>query len=109
MKNLLVQETIKNPLVPTRSGASFFQGFIPAAIGMSFIIGTLIFFFIMVMGAIQWITSGGDKASLESARGKITNAVAGFILLLAVFAIIKVIQDFFGIKILTLDIGPLKI
>lgn len=78
-------------------------------IGLAFVIGSLIFFFVMVIGAIQWISSGGDKAAIEGARGKISNAIIGFVILLAVFAVLGVIEDFFGFNILTLDIGPLMI
>lgn len=76
---------------------------------LALLIGALIFFFMMIFGAIQWISSGGDKAALESARGKLTGAIIGFAILLAVFALIKVIEGFFGVNILILDIGPLQI
>lgn len=91
------------------SGAGFFQKFFPAAIGLGFVIGVVLFFFIMIIGAIQWITSGGDKTALESARGKIINAVIGIIVLFALYALISLLETFFGINIKTLDIGPLKI
>lgn len=97
------------PALQGKTGISFFQSLIPAAVGLAFVMGALIFFFIMVIGAIQWITSGGDKTALEGARGKIINAIVGFVLLAAVFAIIKVIQNFFGINILSLDILGLSI
>ena len=97
------------PALQGKSGAGFFQAFIPSLVGIAFVIGTLVSFFVLLAGAIQWITSGGDKAGLEGARGKIVNALVGFIVLLATFALLKVIEDFFGINILTLDIGPLQI
>ena len=110
--NLLAQE-IENPaLGPAlrgKTGIGFFQSFIPSLVGIAFVIGSLIFFFVIIMGAIQWMTSGGDKAGLEGARGKIINAIVGFVILLALFAFLKIIEDFFGLNILTLDIGPLQI
>jgi hypothetical protein len=109
MKGLLAQK-IENPVGPKfESGTSFFQSFIPALIGTGFVLGVLFFFFYMMIGAIQWITSGGDKTALEGARGKITSAIVGVIILLSLFALLKIIEDFFGINILTLDIGPLVI
>lgn len=106
------ENKITNPVLGnlgSKSGIEFFQSLIPNAVGLAFVIGALIFFFIMITAAIQWISSGGDKQSLESARGKLTNALIGVIILFAIFALIKVIQDFFGFSILVLDIGPLKI
>lgn len=89
--------------------AAFFGLIIPRMIGLAFVIGVLIFFFVMLIGAIQWIISGGDKAAIESARGKIVNALVGIVILFCTFALLKIIQDFFGINILVLDIGPLQI
>lgn len=103
---------ITNPVLGglgKETGQSFFAKAIPSAIGLAFVIGVLIFFFTIIIGAIQWISSGGDKQALESARGKISNALIGIIVLFATFAVIRLIQIFFGITILTIDIGPLII
>ncbi len=106
-------EPITNPALretlQRKSGLEFFQDLVPNLVGLAFVVGALVFFFIMIIGAIQWITSGGDKTALEGARGKITNALVGIVILFALFALLKVLEDFFGINILTLDISPLKI
>lgn len=78
-------------------------------IGLLFVVGGVAFFFMLVIGAISWILSGGDKAHLESAKGRITSAIIGLILLISTFAIVKLIERFFGIDILSIDIGPLVI
>ena len=91
------------------SPAWFFQTFLPKLLTLGLIIGVLFFFFIIVMGAIQWISSGGDKNALEEAKHKITNAIIGIVILFSVFAILKIIENFFGVSILTLDIGSLAI
>lgn len=113
MNNLLAQSgKITNPVLGglgNQSGESYIQKFVPAAIGMGFLIGSIIFFFMLVVGAIQWISSGGDKQALESARGKLSNALIGIVLLFAAFALVSLIETFFRINILSLDIGPLKI
>lgn len=92
-----------------QGGVEFFQTFIPGLIGLAFVIGSIIFFFILVVGAIQWITSGGDKQALEAARGRITNAIIGIIILFSLFAVLDLIHIFFNITIMRLDIGPLVI
>lgn len=121
MKNLLAQRgpggapnagSITNPVLGNLgnlSGSSYFASAIPAAVGLTFIVGSLIFFAMLVWGAISWISSGGDKQALEGARGRITNAIVGIILLFAAFAIIQLIQNFFHVSILTLDISQLII
>ncbi len=106
---------IKNPAIGKlndlagESGIGFFQVFLPKLLTLALIIGSLVFFFIMIIGAIQWISSGGDKTALEEAKKKITNAIIGLFILFSVFAILKLIENFFGISILTLDIGSLLI
>jgi hypothetical protein len=107
-------ETIHNPIVGDGStgtsgnaGVTFLQKAIPAAITMGLVIGVIIFFFILITGAIQWISSGGDKQAVEGARGKVTNAIIGLIVLFAVFAIIQIINTFFGIKLLELTLPTL--
>lgn len=87
----------------------FFQTFIPKLLTLGLIIGVLFFLFVLIMGAIQWISSGGDKNALEAAKHKITNAIIGIVILFSIFAVLALIENFFGISILTLDIGSLKI
>lgn len=91
------------------TGQGFFQTLLPNFVGLVFVIGAIIFFFNLVVGAIQWMSSGGDKGAVEAARGRIANALVGIVILFMVFAIVKLIETFFGVNILTLDIGPLKI
>ena len=87
----------------------FLSFFLPRFIGLIMVFGALAFFFMFIWGAITWILSGGDKAHVENSRSRITNAIIGFILMIATFAIIKLIETFFGIDILLIDIGPLVI
>lgn len=65
-----------------------------------FIVAALIFFFMLVVGGIQWMVSGGDKAATESARGRITAALIGLIIVFAAWAIMKLIETFLGITFL---------
>ncbi|MDP2684650.1 MAG: hypothetical protein Q8P20_06450 [bacterium] len=87
----------------------FFSDLISRTVGLLFVVGSLAFFFMLLWGAVSWILSGGDKAGLENAKGRITNAIVGFVLLIGTFAIVKLIETFFGIDILSIDIGPLVI
>ena len=98
-----------NRSLQNQTGSQFFGRLIPALIALGFVIGTVTFFFIFIMGAIQWITSGGDKSSVESARSRIINALVGITILFSLYAIIKFIQYFFKINILSINIGALKI
>lgn len=102
---------ISNPITSNlgSDGVGFFQEFIPKLITLALIIGVVIFFFTLVMGAIKWITSGGDKQAVESAREKIASALVGLIVLFAAFAVLELLEHFFSITLLALDISKLFI
>jgi len=65
------------------------------------IVAAVIFFFMLVIGGIQWMTSGGDKAATESARGRITAALIGLIIVFAAWAIIRLVETFLGVSIIS--------
>ena len=77
------------------------SGIIRAAINLVLIVAAVVFFFMLVIGGVRWITSGGDKANTETARNQITAALVGLVIVFAAWAIIQLIQTFFGITILT--------
>ena len=77
---------------------------ISALIILILIIAALVFFFMLVFGGISYITSGGDKAQTEAARGRITAALIGLVIVFAAWAIINLVNIFFGINILQLNI-----
>ncbi len=52
----------------------------------------------LVWGGLEWLTSGGDKAKLESARAKITSALIGVAIIAAAYAFWIIILTFFGIN-----------
>ncbi len=102
---------IHNPILPTPisqlSGVAFFQKGLSSAISLGLIIGAVVFIFILLTGAIKWITAGGDKASMESAQKTITNALIGLAILLSIFAIIGAIEFFFGLSLTRLKLPTL--
>ena len=67
------------------------------------VLAALLVFGFLIWGAVEWITSGGDKNKVESARNRITNAVIGLLVLAAVTALFMVVQQFLGIDVLTFE------
>jgi len=105
---------ITNPVGPdfTTEGTAFFGTIIPNLINLGFVAGIIVFIFVFLVGAIQWMTSGGDKAAVESARGKVVNAFVGLVVLLLLFVILRLIGDFFGLSVfsnLDFDFSRLKL
>ena len=62
------------------------------------VIAGLITFVYLVWGGIEWLTSGGDKEKYESARGRITAAVIGLVIVIAAWAVMSLIGNFLGIN-----------
>lgn len=85
-------------------GSLSIGGIISGAIQFVLVVAAVVFFFILVVGGIKWIVSGGDKTKTEGARNQITAALVGLVIVFAAWAIIKLIQTFFGINIMELDI-----
>lgn len=77
-----------------------FGNLISALVGTMMIIAALLAFFFLILGGIQWITAGGDKAGMEAARNKITHAIVGLIIVGAAWAIMMLVQNFLGITII---------
>lgn len=80
------------------------ENLISALIIIILVIAALIFLFMLILGGIKYITSGGDKGQTESARGQITAALIGLVIVFAAWAIINLVSAFFGIDILSLNI-----
>lgn len=79
-------------------------GIVSGLIRLILVVAALVFFFILVIGGIRWIISGGDKAQTEAARNQITAALVGLVIVFAAWAIIQLINTFFGIDIFQLTI-----
>ena len=60
---------------------------------------TLVFFFMLVLGGLKWVMSGGDQKAVEAARSQITNALIGLAIVFAAWAIMQLINIVFGVNI----------
>ncbi len=61
-------------------------------IRLFFIVGGLIALLYLLLGALAWITSGGNKENVDKAREKIQAALIGIILIFVVLAIVGVVE-----------------
>lgn len=96
--NLNASISTPNGVIPPekRIGAivTFFVSFLV-------VIAVLAALLYIILGAFQWITSGGDKTKVESARNHIIAAVIGLIIIALTFVIINVLMQVLGIGSLT--------
>lgn len=106
---------ITNPVLPdalgkgsTEQGGTVIGKLISNIVGLLFMFAFLLSLLYLLMGGLQWITSGGDKAQLESARNKITNAIVGLIIVAAAYAIFTLVGQFLGLDVANLHIPSFK-
>lgn len=85
---------IIDPNTPVGAIISFIVAFI---IVVAFLAALLY----IVIGAFQWITSGGDKTKVENARNHIIAAIIGLIVIALSFLIINIIITALGLGSLT--------
>lgn len=70
---------------------------IAALMGIFLVIAFIFAMLYLILGGLNWITAGGDKTKLQTARDKITQAIVGLIIVAAVYAIMILIGTFIGI------------
>ena len=101
MLSLLVRPayalTVNIPQPAGTEGLGDIGNLISQGIGAAIIIAAVLALIYLVWGGISWITSGGDKTALEGARGRITNAIVGLIVVVAAYAIFKLVVSFIGL------------
>lgn len=81
---------------------------IQGALQGAIVVSAILVFAYLIMGGIQWITSGGDKGKTQEARDRITAALVGLAVVASAWAIMLIISYFFGINILDGNITPPK-
>jgi len=60
--------------------------------------------FFLIYGGIRWITSGGDKSKVDSARQTIVASIIGLIIALLAYFIINIVLGFFNLKLSNLTL-----
>jgi len=73
-------------------GAVIFAQMIASFLKIAFIIGGIALLFMIIWGAITWITANGDPKNIETAQKRIYGSIIGFVLL----AMASVIVTFLG-------------
>lgn len=99
MTALILFQGIVNPVLPEvgqGEGGAILGNVIGAVVGI-FLVGGFIFALLhMLFGAITWISASGDKAKLQNAQERITQAIVGLIVLAATWALMSLIFSFLG-------------
>lgn len=95
---------ITNPVITGMTGKKpeqapeLFAKLVAGLVGMLLTAATLWTFVQLLIGGLNWISSGGDKGKLETARNRITNALIGLFICFAAWSIFLIVLNFFGIS-----------
>lgn len=92
---------------PANVGFRSLSDFIEKALLLVFTVGAFIVLLMLIIGAYEWMTSGGDKEAVGKARNRIINALIGLVVLAVAFALVRIIGIFTGLNLTNLQIiGP---
>lgn len=93
-----------NLLPPPGKGFRTLGNFITNTLQIAFAVAILVVLVMLIWGAFEWITSGGDKETVGKARGRIVNALIGLAVLAIAYALTRVAGQFLGFNIENIDV-----
>lgn len=85
------------------SGTSALQAVtraISSIIGLMTVAAAIWFLFQFIIGGFSWVTSGGDKTKVQQAQQRLSNAFIGLVVVVAGWAILALVGQFFGYDII---------
>ena len=98
---------IQNPVVGkfgSGVGAEIIAELIANALKITFSLAGLVLLGMLILGGFEWMSSGGNQETYAKAQKRITNALIGFVIYMAVFAIISYLLPALGIQLNILKI-----
>lgn len=87
-----------NHAIGFRLDAASLGGVISAVLPYMFMIAGVGVLFFLIYGGYQMMVSQGNEKTMEEARGKITNAIIGFIVIFVAFWIMQALGVIFGLQ-----------
>jgi len=94
---------VNNPSVSvnlgTGNGVTAVQLLLQNFINFAFGIVGLVFLLMLIRGGYEYITAGGDKEAIQKATRHLTTAFVGSVIILSIFAIMRVVEILFGINL----------
>lgn len=74
-----------------------FERVISGTIGLLTVVASIYFIFILITGAISWMSSGGDKGKIEDARQRMMSGVLGLVIVVVAIFIVKLVGVVLGL------------
>ena len=90
-------EVVPGTIRPINNAVNVVRGIIQFILVAAFVAA----FVFLLIGGIRWILAGGDEKAVAGARGTITAALIGLVIVLVAYAIIRLVEIFFSVSIIT--------
>ncbi len=78
-----------------------FGDFVGIVIKNAFVVAGLLSFIILILGGFRLIVAGGDTKKLDQARGAVSGAVTGLILVVSSYWIVQIVEAITGLPLLS--------
>lgn len=95
-----IYNPVINSLFGTGRGEVILAQIVANFLKITYLVAGLVLLAMLIWGGIQWMTAGGDKEAVTRAQKRITSALIGFVIFMAVFAIINFIAPAVGLDFL---------
>lgn len=82
------------------AAAKAFTTIISNIIGVMTIVAGIWFMFQFIIGGFNWLTAGGNREAISAAQSRLTNAFIGLIVVVGAYALIYLIGELLGFRIL---------
>lgn len=87
-----------SPVAEIGSGKEGLAILLSKIVNIIYTVSAIVFIFMLLYAAFEWITSGGDKEKIESARNRITWAIIGIIILSLTFVFLRILGGITGFE-----------
>lgn len=93
------------PTIPPEAGAesSFVSGFVSGGLQLLLIVAFIIALIWTILAGLKFITASGDEKGISSAWSQIYFGLIGMVVVLGAFAIMRLVEVFFGVDIISGD------
>lgn len=102
--NLLAQApkggVIYNPVpklpIGTNETGNTFNEIVSNIVGILTLVAGIYFFFVLIIGALKWISSNGNKGKIEEAKQTLTTGLIGITVVVAAIFLVEVVGRILG-------------
>ena len=89
------------PSTSSSNPTAFVANLINRGLTLLVIVCFIAAFVYIILGGLKFITSGGDPKAVEGARSQITWGIIGLVVVICAYAIIRVVEIFFNISLVS--------